>query len=241
MITKAAAAALALACSPAGAAFAQPAATPHRATGHVNQAPGIATIDETENQIRANTVIGTSVRTRDGKEVATIADLIVDRRQGTVDLAVLEPVGGTTFKGGQSTIAWKSLSFQPMPTPRFVTALSLQVLSSGTSFKQQVHDTSAYYDLEADLLGKKAVGPHGQALGTINTLVFDVGSGRIVALVLDTGGFLDAGAKDHAVAWNKAKPQGTNPVHLVLSKAQIDSAPVITLSGTSIPEPATNR
>jgi sporulation protein YlmC with PRC-barrel domain len=268
MITKTAIAAMALTCSFAGTAFAaEPTLTPRMATGHVNQSPGIATVGETANQIRASTAIGASVRARDGKEVAMIADLIVDPRQDNVDLAVLEPAGGITFKSGQSTVAWKSLSFQPTPTPRFVTALSRQALSSGISSKQQARGNSTYYDIKADLLGKKAVGPHGDALGTINNLVFNIGSGRLVALVLDTGGLLGVGAKDHAIAWNKAQPQGKNPVHLALSKAQVDAAPVITsmapqpapahpknavpviihrdragnLSGTSILGPATNR
>jgi hypothetical protein len=97
--------------------------------------------------------------------------------------------------------------------------------------------------------------------------VLNFRSGRLVALVIDTGGFAAIGAHEHAVAWSKAAPHGKNPVHLALAKTAVDSAPVTTsmaplptptysrnavpagihrdqtgnLSGTSIPGPASRR
>ncbi len=50
-----------------------------------------------------------------------------------------------------------------------------------------------------------------------------------MALVVDTGGFISIGAKDHAVAWNAAKPQlGKTgaPIRIALSKTQVEGAPV---------------
>ncbi|HZU91567.1 MAG TPA: PRC-barrel domain-containing protein, partial [Stellaceae bacterium] len=150
---------------------------------------------------------------------------------------------------------------------RFVTALGRQALAAGASFERQARHNPAYYDVKADLLGHQAVGPHGAALGQISDLVLDFGSGRLVALVIDTGGPFTVGAKTHAVAWSKAEPRGKNPVRLALSKKAVDAAPVTAtmtprpapthgksaapavvhrdqtgnLSGTAIPGPATRR
>lgn len=272
MIAKASVAALALACTLAGPAFAAPpTAAPNMAGGHV--APGAGrtqAVTERANQIRANKVFGLSLREPGGKTAAVITDLIVEARQGAVAFAVLKPSGADAYKGGRVTVPWSRLKFQPTPTPRFVTALSPQALSSAPSFKafeQKAGGNAGYYEVKKDLLGQKAVGPHGQPLGQIRNLVFDLGSGRLVALVIGTGGALSVGEKDHAVAWGKARPSGRNPVHLALSKNEVDAAPVTTsmtplpqpqhsrtavpavirrsetgnLSGTSIPGPATSR
>jgi sporulation protein YlmC with PRC-barrel domain len=130
-----------------------------------------------------------------------------------------------------------------------------------------VRDNPAYYDVKADLLGKKAVGAHGATLGNIKDVILNDRSGRLVALVIDTAGLINIGAHDHAVAWNRAEPHGRNPVRIALSKQQVDAAPVTNtmtplpvpthatgavpavihrnrtgnLSGTSVPGPATRR
>jgi sporulation protein YlmC with PRC-barrel domain len=236
MIAKTVIAALALACCLDGAAAGT---APHMATGHVGGA-GVPTVTETANQISASRVFGAKVYQRNGKEVATIVDLIIDRHQGAVALAVLQPTGGAAFSGGPAAVAWSSLDFRPTPTPHFVTALGRKAFAAGISLERQARDNPAHYDAKADLLGKQAVGPHGAAIGQISDLVVQFGSGRLVALVIDTGGPFSVGAKTHAVAWNKAEPHGKNPVHLALSKKAVDSAPV-TATMTPLPAPAQRK
>lgn len=266
MIVKTAVAALAFACSLDGAALAAAPAAPNMATGHVGAA-NVPAVTETADQIPASRIIGASVREKNGQEVASIADLIVDRRRGAVVLAVLKPGGSAAYKGGQTAVAWSSLAFQPTPTPRFVTALGHRALAAGAALGQRTRHNPAYYDVAADLLGKNVVGPHGATLGHIKDAILNDRSGRLVALVIDTAGLVNVGAHDHAVAWNKAAPHGRNPVHLALSKQQVDAAPVTNtmtplpapahmksavpavihrnqtgnLSGTSVPGPATRR
>lgn len=232
MIGKVAVAALALACAFDGTALAaQPPAPPHMATGHVAGVAGSTpAVTETAGQIRASRVLNARVREKNGAEVANIADLIIDRRRGAVTLAVLKPAGSTSFNNGRPTVAWTSLKFQPTPAPHFVTTLSPKALAAGTSrkaFEQKAGGSSATYDAKTDLIGQQAVGPHGRDAGKINDLVFDLKSGRLVALVVHTGGLIEVGANDHAIAWGRARPSGKNPVHLALSQKQIASAPVI--------------
>jgi sporulation protein YlmC with PRC-barrel domain len=244
MSAKTVIAALVFVCSLDGAAAfnalgAAAGTAPHMATGHVGGA-GMPAVTETANQISAGRAIGARVYQKNGKEVATIADLIVDRRQGAVALAVLKPAGSAVFKGGPTAVAWSSLHFRPTPTPRFVTALGRKAFAAGVSLERQARDNPAYYDVKADLLGKQAVGPHGAALGQIGDLVVEFGSGRLVALVIDTGGPFAVGVKTHAVAWSKAQPHGKDPVHLALSKKAVDSTPV-TATMTPLPAPTHRR
>lgn len=232
MIGKVAVAALALACALDGTALAaRPPAPPHMATGHVAGAAGSTpAVTETADQIRASRVFNAIVREKNGAAVANIADLIIDRRRAAVTLAVLKPAGSTAFKNGRPTVAWTSLHFQPTPAPHFVTALSPKALAAGTSrkaFEQKERNKSAYYDAKTDLIGQQAVGPHGRDAGKINDLVFNLKSGRLIALVVHTGGLIEVGANDHVIAWSAARPSGRNPVHLALSEKQIAAAPVI--------------
>jgi sporulation protein YlmC with PRC-barrel domain len=269
MLTKIALAALALACGLDGGAFAASAAAPHMARGHTGTANAPAAT-ETANQITARKTIGASVHDRSGKEVAAITDLIINRRQHAVALAVLKPAGAAAYHGRPIMVAWKSLAFQPVPTPRFVTALDRKALADGTPFralKGRARHNPAYYDVQAELMGHKVVGPHGVTLGHVQNVVFNDRSGRLVALVIDTAGVFNIGANYHAVAWNAARPHGDRPVRIALSKAEVDSAPVTNtmtprpvpthapgsvpavihrnqtgnLSGTSVPGPATRR
>lgn len=231
MIGKVAVAALALACALDGTALAaRPAVPLDMATGHVAGAPGSApAVTEKPGQILASRVLNSIVREKNGAAVANIADLIIDRRRAAVTLAVLKPAGSTSFKNGRPTVAWTSLHFVPTPAPHFVTALSPKALSAGTSaksFEQKAGGSSAYYDATTDLLGQQAVGPHGQDAGKINDLVFDIKSGRMIALVVHTGGLIEVGANDHAIAWGAARPSGKKPVRFALSQKQIESAPV---------------
>jgi sporulation protein YlmC with PRC-barrel domain len=222
---------LALACLLSGTALAaEPAAEPQMYNGFTNRAPRTPTVSESADEITASQAIGRDVQDTNGAVVAKIADLIADRKDGAVEAAILEPAGGDSFRHGRATVAWSSLKFAGKPTPHFVSALGRQALASGTSFKQTAEARKAYYDVKSDLLGKNAVGKDGAGLGHIKDLVFTFGSGKLVALVIDTGGII-AGAKDHAVAWDKADPEAGKSgasVHLALTKQEVDAAPVTT-------------
>ncbi|MGH7117325.1 MAG: PRC-barrel domain-containing protein [Stellaceae bacterium] len=230
---------LALACAGvAPASAAESAATPQMNTGHTtNRSPKTAAVSPTAEQIEASNVIGATVQDENGATVAKIADLIVDRRSGAAALAIVTPAGSTSFDHGKSAIAWSSLRFEPRPTSHFVTRLSGQVLAAGGALAEQAKTGKTYLDVKTNLLGKEVVGADGASLGHVHDLVLTLGTGRLVALVIDTGGFISIGAKDHAVAWDAANPQpGQNggPIRVALSKAQIESAPV---TATMVPAP----
>ena len=237
-----------LACAiPVQAFAAEPAAEPQMYTGYTNRAPRTPTVAATADQITAARAIGDEVRDNGGTLVAKIGDLIVNRKDGTVEAAILDLVGGASLNNDRATVAWSSLQFEGKPTPHFVTALSAQALASGTSFKQQAVDRNNLYDVKSDLLGKTAVGSGGAELGHIKDLVFTYQGGHVVALVIDTGALISIGAKDHAVAWGKAKPEGGKdgaPLRLAFSKSEVEAAPVMTTqaprpipggSGSSVP------
>lgn len=245
MINRAASIALVLgfACAlPAVSQAAEPTAEPQMYTGYTNRAPRTPTVAETADQISASQVIGADVRDPSGAVVAKIDDLIANRKKGAVELAILDPAGGVSFKHGRVAVAWRSLKFEGKPTPHFVTELSSRALANGAPFKEgaQGPDNSSpdnYYDLKTELLGKSVVGSDGADLGHLKDVVLTFGSGRLVALDIDTSGLVSMGANDHAVAWNEAKPEvgkGNSAVRLALSKAEVDGAP---LMNTQAPRP----
>ena len=236
-----------LACTlPAISFAAEPAAEPQMYTGYTNRAPRTPTVAETADQIRASQAIGSVVRDTSGAEVAKIGDLIVNKKDGAVDVAILNPAGGVGLKDHRATVAWNSLKFDGKPTPHFVTALSPQALAASASFKGQAESRDDFFDVKIDLLGKKVTGSDGADIGKISDLVLTFGDGRLVAVVVDTGGLI-AGARYHAVAWDKAQLQGgkgNSAVRLAVTKAQVEAAPVMitqgprpvpTESGTSTP------
>jgi sporulation protein YlmC with PRC-barrel domain len=229
---------VALACTlPAVCLAAEPAAQPQMYTGYTNRAPRTPTVSESADEIGASQAIGASVRDASGAEVATIGDLIVNRKDAAVELAILEPAGGVSFRHGSVAVAWSSLKFEGKPTPRFVTALSREALASGTPFTPQAQASGNYYDVKTDLLGKTAIGADGAELGRVKDLVLTFGSGRLVALVIDIGGLIGK-ENYHAVAWDKAQPQGgrgNSPLRLALSKSEVEAAPIMV---TQAPRPA---
>jgi sporulation protein YlmC with PRC-barrel domain len=228
-----------LACIARAPCFAaEPAAEPQMRPGYTAAPAATPTVALTADQILASQAIGTQVRDANGSVVATIGDLLINSKDTAVEVAVLDPAGGASFKNGRTTVAWQSLKFEGKPTPLFTTALSAEALASGVSFKGQAKASNAYYDVKADLIGKKAVGAGGADLGKIEDVVLTFGNGRLVALIIDTGGLLDVGIRHRVVAWERANPQGGKagaPVRLALSKSQVDSAPIIT---TMAPSPA---
>ena len=113
-----------------------------------------------------------------GCVVAKINDLIVNRSNGTVELAILTPAERISADKRRTTVAWSSLRFEGKPTPHFVTSLSPQELAAGTSFKQQAESRDDFYDVKTDLLGKSVSGSDGSHLGKIQDLA---GCGKIQA------------------------------------------------------------
>jgi sporulation protein YlmC with PRC-barrel domain len=218
-----------LVCLLSGTALAaEPAAQPQMYNGYTNRAPRTPTVSETADEITAKQAIGGDVQDATGAVVAKIADLIADRKDNAVEAAILESAGEASFSHGRATVAWTSLKFEGKPTPHFVTELSHEALASGTSFKTAAEARNAYYDVKSDLLGKTAVGKDGSDLGHIKDLVFTFGNGKLVALVIDTGGLISVGAKEHAVAWDKANPEagkGGASVRLALTKQEVEAAP----------------
>jgi sporulation protein YlmC with PRC-barrel domain len=191
-------------------------------SGYTNRAPRTPTVSETADQIRATQAIGDEVRDSNGEIVAKITDLIGNRQQGTVELAILGPAGSGSFKN-PVTVAWGTLQFEGKPTPHFVTALSKDALAAGAPPQPQGAAQEYLFHVKSDLLGKKAVGADGTDLGKVSDVVFSSGDGRIAAVVIDTGGLISSGAKQHAVAWDEAKPQPgkeNGSVRLALSRTE---------------------
>ncbi|MGH7046391.1 MAG: PRC-barrel domain-containing protein [Stellaceae bacterium] len=219
------------------AAAAQSAITPQMNTGHTaNRSPETPAVSPTADQIGASDVIGAAVENGNGAIVAKISDITIDRQTGAA-LVIVAPAGKKPFGTANSAVVWNSLRFDPRPTPHFVTRLDGRALAAGRALAEKATAEGAYYDIKTDLLGKEVVGADNAPLGHVHDLVMTLATGRPVALVIETGGVISIGARNHAVSWNAANPQiGTKggPVHVALSKAQIEHAPV---TATMAPAP----
>jgi sporulation protein YlmC with PRC-barrel domain len=226
-----------LSCAGITAAAAQSPATPHMNTGFTaNRSPKTPTVSPTADQIETSNVIGANVQDAKGTIIAKVGDLVIDRKSGAA-LAIISSLGGRQFPQGKSAVAWSSLQFEAQPVPHFVTRLDQQALASGSALVEQAQTSKAYYDVKNDVIGKPVIGADGKTLGHVQNLVLTLGTGRPVAMVIDTGGLISIGANNHAVAWDVAKPKiGENggPVRIALSKGQVEGAP---LTATMAPAP----
>lgn len=225
-----------------GTAAARSTATPQMNTGHTaNRAPETPAVSPTAGQIGASDAIGAAVENGDGAIVAKISNIAIDRQTGAA-LVILAPAGKKPFADADSAVAWNRLRFDPRPTPHFVTRLDGRALAAGHALAEKAKAGGAYYDIKTDLLGKEVVGADGASLGHVHDLVLTLAAGRPVALVVETGGLISIGAKNHAVAWDAADPQigaKGGPVRIALSKAQIEHAPVTaTMAPAPIPPKA---
>jgi sporulation protein YlmC with PRC-barrel domain len=204
-------------------------------------------VSPTADQTDAKDVIGADIKNANGTTIAKITDIIIDRRMGMAAVAVIAPAGAKPFDNGKkSAVAWTSLQFEPRPIPHFATKLDQKALDAGTASVEQAKTGDSYFDIKKDLLGKPVVGPNGDQLGDVQNVVLNLRTGRAVALVISTGGFISmGGAHNHAVAWDAAKPQpGENggPVRVAVTKAQVDEAPVMaTMAPAPIAPPAGNQ
>ena len=204
---------------------------PDMYTGHTKRSPKTFAVSPTANQITATHVIGADIKNADGDTIAKISDIIIDRNNSTAAVAIITPAGSKPFDHGkQSAVAWSNLKFEPKPIPHFATRLDQSALDAAAALVEKAKNSRSYYDVKKDLLGKEVVGAGGTQLGHVQDLVVTFGTGHLVALVINTGGFVNlGGANNHAVAWNAADPQGSGnrgPVRVALSKAQVDGAPV---------------
>ena len=219
-------------------------------SGFTNPAPKPSlaknAVSPTADQITATNAIGADVRDPNGT-TAKITDISVDRHTGAAAVAIIALSGGKSFDHGKSAIAWSSLRFVPGPTPHFVTRLDQQALNAASSLVGPAKNGADYLDVKRDLLGKEVVGPNGNSLGHITNLVLTFGTGHIAAMVIDTrGGVITlAGERNRAVSWDAAKPEITQnggPIRIVLSKQQVDSAPLTTsMAPAPVPSSAANR
>jgi sporulation protein YlmC with PRC-barrel domain len=212
---------------------------PQMYSGYSHRPPQTWTVSPTADQTMASDVIGADLKNAEGTTIAKIADLIIDPRNATAGVAIITPAGLQPFDHGKdSAIAWSSLEFEPKPTPHFVTKLDQAALDAGTKLVGKTGG-AAYLDVKKDLLGKEVIGRDGAPLGHVQNLVLTFGTGHLVALVVNTGGgFITmGGANDHAVAWSAAQPQagtGGGPIHIALTKSQVEGAPV---TATMAPAP----
>lgn len=68
--------------------------------------------------------------------------------------------------------------------------------------------------------------PNGDALGTIDRLVIEKRSGRVLYAVMSVGGFLGMGEDHHAVPWDKLRySEALDAYELDLSDDQLRDAP----------------
>lgn len=78
------------------------------------------------------------------------------------------------------------------------------------------------------LLGIQVVNSRGEELGTVDDIILE-DNGRLVGLVLSTGGFLGLGAKRVAISWNEANDltgaTDTEALTVNLTKDQLAAAP----------------
>lgn len=76
------------------------------------------------------------------------------------------------------------------------------------------------------IVGSKVLNMKGEDLGTVEDIVVDIDSGRILYAVLDFGGFLGIGGKLFPVPWHSLAPLPSEGVfYLNISKEKVRNAP----------------
>lgn len=79
--------------------------------------------------------------------------------------------------------------------------------------------------LSQELVGMEVKGPDGNAIGTLQSLLFD-NDDRIVGGVVAVGGFMGIGAKQVALSWDQFEVrQDEGAVHVGLAGEQFEAAP----------------
>lgn len=57
----------------------------------------------------------------------------------------------------------------------------------------------------ARLVGEPVIDCHGQDVGRIDRVLIDVATGRVVGVVVATGGVFGLGERHHAIDWNEMR------------------------------------
>jgi sporulation protein YlmC with PRC-barrel domain len=202
-----------------------------------NRGPGPTVLGLQPNEVRAGKVKGLKVMSSDGLELGLIGNFLLDRKRHAIDLAGLQ----TTRAPGKSivVIPWSGLAPARRPAGGYVSPLSPQAVENARSFEEAVRAHPDYLDVEHDVLGRQVVGRDGQHRGMIVDLVFELQSGAVDYVLLDTGAGMGVGNEAQAVPWSAiaALPKERDKsVTLKLDAQQLAEAPFFGLKARQRPQ-----
>jgi hypothetical protein len=84
--------------------------------------------------------------------------------------------------------------------------------------------------------------PDGEKIGRIERLMLDKISGKVAYVVMSFGGLLGVGERYYTLPWTKLDyDEKLNAYMLDVTKAQLQSAPVLNSEGESAPDRGTER
>ena len=97
--------------------------------------------------------------------------------------------------------------------------------TSGTTSQQPL--TSGQPLIESDRVEGTAVyDPQGNKIGSINRLMIEKTSGKVVYAVMSFGGFLGLGTEEHTIPWNKLNyDTSLGGYRTDITKDQLEGAP----------------
>jgi sporulation protein YlmC with PRC-barrel domain len=217
--------------APALAQQAPPA--PGMDTGHSDQRARRSTVvSEKADQILATNVIGQPLYARAGGDrLGTIKDALLHRDSNTLDVLILDTGGG---EKALRAVAWSAIdATDRRHLTTDLTAADLKNTSadakSGQSFEERAKQGDEYVSVADRLLGKKVAATDGKSLGSLDDLVVDTKTAKIVAALIDTPSGAAIGAEDtpRAVPWSVARlPTDKDaPIALTLNREQLAKEP----------------
>jgi sporulation protein YlmC with PRC-barrel domain len=78
--------------------------------------------------IASDSLLGTRVRDRDGRDIGTVSKLMIDARQGKITSAIIKH-GATLGMGGKElSVPWEALQLQRAPDQQLVVTMQQQFL-----------------------------------------------------------------------------------------------------------------
>lgn len=103
-----------------------------------------------------------------------------------------------------------------------VSPLEVEMASSDKVARQQAEN-----ELRIDwITGTNVMSPDGQAVGRINDLIVDGGTGQMIAAIIGVGGFLGVGEKQIAVPWDQLTVNyDASQITTDLTREEADAAP----------------
>jgi sporulation protein YlmC with PRC-barrel domain len=182
--------------------------------------------------IRADSLIGMTVKDRQGGTLGEIEDLMIDAKDGRVAYAVLDLGGWLNLGGNRVVVPMNAL--RPQPGERYVTLnMDKEKLRTAPSFPRtrwpdtverrwladvyKFYGVPPYSSLQAataeqipvvratTLRGMDVENAQGETLGEIEDLMIDMQDGRIAYAGLAYGGWLGLGENLAAVPWQALK------------------------------------